>query len=185
MSTWPTVQLGDVVELVRERVTGAELTVYVDTLLPGYEGIGESVPGRGVDEALVAFDVDDILIGNIRPYLKKIWRADRDGGASPDVVVIRPVGVDASYLYAALATEEFFGHVMRGVKGSKMPRGDKTQMLRYELPLPNLEEQQRFGALFALMDERRKTGQRLLERLAVEKQALQRQVFTEQVLRFA
>lgn len=30
---------------------------------------------------------DDILVSNIRPYFKKIWLADRDGGCSNDILV--------------------------------------------------------------------------------------------------
>ena len=35
------------------------------------------------------FESGDILVGNIRPYLKKIWQADCTGGASGDVLVLR------------------------------------------------------------------------------------------------
>jgi type I restriction enzyme S subunit len=38
---------------------------------------------------LIAYSKGDILIGNIRPYLKKIWYANKNGGCSPDVLVIQ------------------------------------------------------------------------------------------------
>jgi len=35
-----------------------------------------------------AYFKNDILVGNIRPYLKKIWFADCFGGTNGDVLVI-------------------------------------------------------------------------------------------------
>ena len=60
------------------------------------------------------FTKGDILIANIRPYLKKIWQSDMDGACNADVLVLKPQEID---------------YVMGGVKGSKMPRGDKAHIL--------------------------------------------------------
>jgi hypothetical protein len=48
---------------------------------------------------------NDILIGNIRPYLKKIWHADRAGGTNGDVLVVHRTDriINARYLYHVLA----------------------------------------------------------------------------------
>ncbi|TXK92919.1 restriction endonuclease subunit S, partial [Methylococcaceae bacterium CS4] len=53
-------------------------------------------------------------MGNIRPYLKKIWHADRIGGTNGDVLVIHPTddSVTPRYLYQVLADEKFFDYNM-------------------------------------------------------------------------
>lgn len=87
----------------------------------------------------------DILISNIRPYLKKIWLADRNGGCSTDVNVIRCKSNDLQfdYLYFVLSQDRFFEYVMSNAVGTKMPRGDKAVIGDFEFPLPAIEEQAR------------------------------------------
>ena len=82
----------------------------------------------------VGFGKGDILLGNIRPYFKKIWLSDIQGGCSPDVLVIRSiVGNETEFLFASLARDDFFTYDMAGKKGSKMPRGDKDHIMRYPI----------------------------------------------------
>lgn len=88
----------------------------------------------------------DVLVANIRPYLKKVWHADKEGGCSSDVLVFRAKeGYRSSFLYAVLLQDRFFEYAMKGAKGSKMPRGDKEQIMRYELPTFSPQEQENIG----------------------------------------
>ena len=90
--------------------------------------------------------VRDVLVANIRPYLKKVWLADKEGGCSSDVLVFRAKeGYISSFLYAVLLQDCFFDYAMKGAKGSKMPRGDKEQIMRYELPIFSPQEQENIG----------------------------------------
>lgn len=138
---WPKVRLGDVVFEVRERVSSGEVSrneyVTTDNMVKDRGGIVEAdyVPEN---VGLVSYKKGDVLIANIRPYLKKIWLADRSGGCSSDVVVYRPKANDLSndYLFAALSDDSFFEYVMRKPRGTKMPRGDRDWMREYTLPLP-------------------------------------------------
>lgn len=111
----------------------------VDNMLPNCGGITVSdyAPCEGY---VTKFMAGDILIGNIRPYFKKIWRATFEGGCSNDVLVIRSNGtVSSKYLYACLATQHFFDYDLAGSKGSKMPRGDKNHIMQYTVPLLDSE----------------------------------------------
>ena len=47
-------------------------------------------------------------------------------------------GTDSVYLYYLLSQDSFFDYVMSGAKGSKMPRGDKNQIMKWEVDLPDL-----------------------------------------------
>ena len=107
------------------------------------------VPEKG---KLCEFLKDDILIGNIRPYLKKIWKADRTGGTNGDVLVIR-INEDykdkltAGFFYYLLASDEFFAYDTQYSKGAKMPRGSKSAVMKYKVAIPPLEEQNRIVAI--------------------------------------
>ena len=88
----------------------------------------------------------DVLVANIRPYLKKVWYADSEGGCSSDVLAIRAKnGHCPSFLYTVLIQDAFFDYAMSGAKGSKMPRGDKDQIMRYELPTFTPVEEENIG----------------------------------------
>ena len=98
---------------------------------------------------------DDILVSNIRPYFKKIWMADDDGGCSNDVLVFRADrGCDSTFLYYILANDAFFNYASATSKGTKMPRGDKTAIMQYKVPYFNYETQLRIGKLLRSIDDR-------------------------------
>lgn len=130
-----------------ERISMSEMSVadYIstDNLLQNCEGVKpyDGVPNTN---SAVKYKKGDILLSNIRPYLKKIWLADKDGGCSPDVLVIRLDSRDClpEYVYHVMARQQFFDYVMTDVKGMKMPRGNKDNIMRYEIPIIPLTEQQ-------------------------------------------
>lgn len=133
--------LKDCAYYVTDRISSSNLTaenyIGVDNMLPNKAGVtlSESVPTSG---DVTAFNVGDILIGNIRPYFKKIWLATFDGGCSPDVLCIRcNRDVPPEYLYGVLSQDSFFDYDMAGSKGSKMPRGDKNHIMNYPIPILN------------------------------------------------
>lgn len=137
-------RLSDLSSYVSEKIPVAALTnqtyIGVDNMLSNRGGVkpSEYVPEAGL---VTKFEQGDILLGNIRPYFKKIWLAEFDGGCSPDVLVIRPKhGVSSKFLYAYLSTDGFFDYDMKGAKGSKMPRGDKDHIMRYEITIPDAQE---------------------------------------------
>lgn len=143
---WKT--LGEVVEYSSTRIKFDVLNennyVGVDNLLQNRAGktISNYVPTSG---NLTRFISGDILIGNIRPYLKKIWQADCEGGTNGDVLVIRikDTNINPRYLYQVLSDDKFFEYNMKHAKGAKMPRGNKQAILQYLVPIPPLATQQK------------------------------------------
>lgn len=139
--------------------------VSVDTLSNrNYVSTENMVPNKGgiVDAGALPsaqytqqYIKDDILVSNIRPYFKKIWMADDDGGCSNDVLVFRAeCGCDSTFLYYVLANDAFFNYASATSKGTKMPRGDKTAIMQYEVPCFNHETQLRIGKLLRSIDDR-------------------------------
>jgi type I restriction enzyme S subunit len=133
--------LGDVAKYSDARIdcngVNKENYVGVDNLLQNRAGKTDSsyVPTEG---RLIEYCPGDVLIGNIRPYLKKIWLANRAGGTNGDVLVVRPThqSLSSGYLHQVLTDENFFDYNMQHAKGAKMPRGDKAKILEYRLPIP-------------------------------------------------
>lgn len=120
-----------VVEKAACSESSLESYVSTESLLPSKGGRQDasSLPATG---KVTVYKTGDTLVSNIRPYFKKIWFADRDGTCSGDVIVFRAKNPSlAAYLYFALRSDSFFEHVMAGAKGTKMPRGDKKQMMQY------------------------------------------------------
>jgi type I restriction enzyme S subunit len=96
-----------------------------------------------------------VLVSNIRPYFRKIWYADRDGGCSNDVLVFRAKeNVYPSFLYYLLSDDAFFDYATATAKGTKMPRGDKGAIMRYEVPDLPLDIQIGIADTLAALDAR-------------------------------
>ena len=120
-----------------------ETNVYVST-----ENMLPDLVGRVILEQCYAkvqgieFRPGDILVANIRPYLKKVWKANQSGICSTDVLVMRPSSVSSDYLYYLIANDDFFSYVMIAAKGSKMPRGDKKQIMDMPVFIPGLRDEQ-------------------------------------------
>lgn len=146
----PHVALSDVARYSDTRVDASELSsvnfVGVDNLLPDKAGrVDASYLPNTV--RLTEFMDGDVLIGNIRPYLKKVWLADRRGGCSGDVLAIR-LNRDfrdrmlPRFLYYLLSSDRFFAYNMRHARGAKMPRGSKPAILLFRVAVPPLQVQE-------------------------------------------
>ena len=129
-------KLGEICEYGKERISAETLSVEnyvsVENLLPNKQG---KTAASRVPEgyACIAYKRGDILIGNIRPYLKKIWLADCDGGTNGDVLVVQikdKKAVQERFLYHCLSSEKFFNYDDSNAKGAK------TKTLSWTLKFP-------------------------------------------------
>ena len=120
-----------------------------------------------------SFSAGDVLVSNIRPYFKKIWFAEYDGGCSNDVLVFRAKkGISKSFLYYVIANDAFFDYSMATSKGTKMPRGDKVAIMKYEVPDYTYEEQVKIAGVLEALDRRIQLNTRINENLLQQAQAL-------------
>ena len=95
----------------------------------------------------------DVLVSNIRPYFKKIvYVTDNRCGCSTDVLCFNPKEDRYSaFLFGTLYMDRFFDYMVAGSKGTKMPRGDKKQIMNYPVVLPDKESLDLFNGLVAPM----------------------------------
>ena len=179
---WERCKLGEIADLSKSRISTSELNMgnYIATenMLQDFQGVvkSQSLPAN---TNVISFDVGDILISNIRPYLKKVWQATFRGGCSADVFVLKAnVKVNSDYLNYIIASDRFINFVMSGAKGVKMPRGDKEQMKTYALSLPSQAEQAKIATLLRLIDERISTQNKIIEDLKKLKRAISEKVYS-------
>ena len=151
-------KLGDIAPYANTRVSLSETDVeaYISTenMLQNRAGV-QAYDGIPNIDKIVEYKKGDILVSNIRPYLKKIWLAEHDGGCSPDVLVFRDASENVlnDYLFAVLSCDIFFDYMMTGKTGIKMPRGDKRSIPKFEVPVPPMDIQKKIAKECSCVDK--------------------------------
>lgn len=168
--------LSDICDYAKGKIDVAVLDedTYISTenMVPNKGGItrASSLPTVAQTQS---FSVGDVLVSNIRPYFKKIWFAEYDGGCSNDVLVFRAKdGVSKRFLYYVLADDTFFDYSMVTSKGTKMPRGDKAAIMKYEVPDFIYEEQEKIAGILEALDRKIQLNTEINENLADQIQAI-------------
>ena len=171
MEEWKEYKLGEVAIQVRDRIETSCLdsSTYISTenMLPNKAGItlSSGIPSGNA----IKFKNGDILISNIRPYFKKIWRADKNGGCSADVICLRASNeVEPLFLYYLLSQDLFFDYVMQGAKGTKMPRGDKNQIMQWPISIPSKTKQNKIASMLSSLDVKIEVNRRINDNFVIE-----------------
>lgn len=144
--------LKDIAYYVEESISSEDIDIeqYVttDSLLQNKEGrlLAANLPPQPC--SLTHYMPGDVLVANIRPYLKKVWKADIEGGCSKDVLVIRAKdNYYSEFIYALSLQDSFFDNAMLGNKGTQMPRGDKDKIMEYPVFVNNCNREQKIGKI--------------------------------------
>lgn len=153
------VKLKDVVQYSKNRISYDKLDIktYIstDNLLQNKLGVTQisNLPSSIINTP--KYEEGNILVSNIRPYLKKILYAKNEGGVSSDVLIfVANKRFDSKFVYYNLFQDSFFEHMMVGSKGTKMPRGDKSQILEFEIPLFEFDNQQKIASVLSALDDK-------------------------------
>ncbi|CDG04467.1 Putative type I restriction modification DNA specificity domain protein [Lactococcus lactis subsp. lactis A12] len=162
--------LSEVSDYVNERVKVENLTVenYISTenMLPNKGGIDKATKLPAAKTTSL-YSKGDILLSNIRTYFKKIWYTEKDGGCSNDVLVVRARGeIEPKFLYYVLSNDKFFEYSSATSKGTKMPRGDKSAIMQYQIPDMPLEEQRTIVSVLSALDDRIAENKKINHHLA-------------------
>lgn len=176
-------KLSDICDFRKGKVDVSNLTLktYISTenMLPNKGGItvASSLPTVQLTQE---YKKGDVLVSNIRPYFKKIWRAKYDGGCSNDVLVFQGnSNIDGNFLYYVLANDDFFAYSMATSKGTKMPRGDKTSMMQYEVSKFDKDTQKRIARILRSLDDKIELNIMINNNLEQQAQALFKSWFVE------
>ena len=179
---WDVVELMNIGYFVKEKIEVLNLNpedyISTENLLSDYGGvtISNKLP---TTEKVTAFQKNDILISNIRPYLKKVWVADKDGGASNDIIVIRAKSnINTSFLSSVIKNDDFINYMMKGAKGLKMPRGDLGLISIFPVAVPSdPKEQQAIADCLSSLDKLINEENEQIGRLKDHKKGLMQQLF--------
>ncbi|MEZ8602736.1 restriction endonuclease subunit S [Vibrio splendidus] len=148
---WEVGTLSDVAKYCSARTNTDTITLenYISTenMLAEKKGV-TAASKLPTAKTVAAYKSGDILVSNIRPYFKKIWLAEGSGGRSNDVLGFESVSANTdSYLMNLLYQDTFFEYMTRTSKGAKMPRGDKTAIMNWEMAVPPVELRETFSAI--------------------------------------
>ena len=152
-------KLLEICDYVKEKVEISKLDThtYISTenMIPNKAGICKASSLPTIQQTQ-SFYKGDVLVSNIRPYFKKIWYATFNGGCSNDVLVFRAKdGVSSRFLYYTLADDAFFEYSMATSKGTKMPRGDRDAIMKYEILQFTYEDQEKIAGILEGIDRKR------------------------------
>lgn len=178
-SQWVHKKLKDVCYFSTKRSNGLSMSyVSTENMLPDLQnGVKFDINENTVTG--ITYKTDDILMANIRPYLKKVWKADKSGTCSSDVLVFRSSAILPNYLFYIIANDDFLAYVMEGAKGSKMPRGDKKQIMDYDICVPSLlNEQYLIAHILSTADREIELFQQELEQEKQKKKSLMQLLLT-------
>lgn len=176
-------ELSDICVYRNERISTNALNshTYVSTenMLPDKGGITDAASLPTVSQTS-KFRYGDTLVSNIRPYFKKIWFAEYDGGCSNDVLVFSAKeGVDPKYLYYVLANDSFFAYSTATSKGTKMPRGDKTSIMQYQIEKVDSPTQKKIAAILSALDEKIAINREINDNLQQQLRTIFKAEFTD------
>ena len=176
------VSLQDISEYRKNKICVSKLKyISTENMLQNFAGI---IPYTSEEDISgVEFCIGDTLLANIRPYLRKAWLATHDGACSTDVLALCPSDITPAFLNNIIEQDRFIDYVMSGVKGSKMPRGDKAHILAYETAVPSLLEQEKINSFMQLLHQRIAKIQMEIELLKKYKRGVTEAIFTKD-LRF-
>jgi type I restriction enzyme S subunit len=173
--------LADICEYAKDKIDVSILDedIYISTenMIPNKGGITRASSLPNIVQTQAFFD-GDVLVSNIRPYFKKIWFAEFDGGCSNDVLVFRAKdGVNKRFLYYVLANDTFFDYSMATSKGTKMPRGDKAAIMKYDVPDFIYEKQEKIAGILDVLDRKIQFNTEINKNLEQQAQAYFNKLF--------
>ena len=176
-------KLSDICSFRKGKIETKELNeknyISTENMIPNKQGItnASSLPKvRTVSE----FKKGDVLVSNIRPYFKKIWIAEYDGGCSNDILVFKAnKGINNYFLYYLISDDAFFEYATVTAKGTKMPRGDKSSIMSFEVPDFDMEKQLKIASILKSIDDKIKINNKINNNLEQQVVLLFKEWFTD------
>lgn len=93
------------------------------------------------EDSGISFYKNDILFGKLRPYLAKVFLADRDGICVSEFLVLESKEAYSNFLKFLMLSSSFIDIIDSSTYGTKMPRTSWEFVGNLKIPLPPLQEQ--------------------------------------------
>lgn len=104
----------------------------------------------------------DVIVSTVRPNLNAVALVTKEYHqeiASTGFCVLRPIPecLDEHYLFYLTQTSDFVDYLVRIATDASYPAVSDSDILRFEIPLPPLDEQKRIAAILEEADHARRT----------------------------
>lgn len=179
------VKFGSLVDIVSKKkpAEASKMDNYVSTnnMLSNFGGIRKAtnIPSSG---NVTIYNSNDILFSNIRTYFRKVWKADRSGTCSNDVLVFRPKNtkkLSSDFLFQVCRWSKFTELTIQTSRGTKMPRGDKEAMKLFQFYLPSIKKQQKISIVLGELDDKINLNQHMNKTLETVTRSLFKDWFVD------
>ena len=128
---------------------------------------------------------DDILFQTVRPYQKNNFYFDKvdirfQYVASTGYAQLRTYE-DSKFLYQYLHTQKFVDSILEKCTGTSYPAINSSDLSKIIIYKPSLEEQQKIGDFFMLLDKRIEQQEEKIALLKDYKKAMMQKIFSQKI----
>jgi len=181
---WELLRFEDIAQLRKEAYFPSE-----DEILPyiGLEHINQealSLNGIGSSSETISnkfrFYENDILFGKLRPYFRKVYKAQLSGICSTDIWVLRSKeNSDSDFLFYFVANRDFVNLATSGSTGTRMPRANWNQIKKTSWAIPEISEQQTIASILSSLDDKIELNRKMNKTLEEMGKALFKRWFVD------
>ena len=141
-SHWKLVKLRFVVSKIDEPTLVNDFVVAVENI-ESKTGKFIATEENNYTGQLSAFKKGDVLFNKLRPYLAKVFYAEKGGAISGELLVLRSGNaIHSKFLYYRLLSDDFIQEVNSSTEGTKMPRANWEDVIKQiKIGLPSINEQ--------------------------------------------
>jgi restriction endonuclease S subunit len=175
---WEEKELREVAELktIKNTKTGLPFVGMEDVESATGKFLG-SLESRSVRSTTFYFNNTSVLYGKLRPYLNKVLLPDFEGHCSTEFVPIKPKeGISREWIAYWLKSPQIVDGAMSTNTGSRMPRANMKDLIRFKIPLPTLAEQEKIVERLDALNEKIKKLREYQKSTAADFTALEQSV---------
>lgn len=128
------------------------------------------------------FQKGDVLFGKLRPYLRKYWLSEFEGGCTTELMVFRAkTNSNSKFIFYTVQLDAFIDNAVSKSFGSKMPRTSWSIVSDFTVPIPPKEEQIKISETLSTIDEKLDLLQSKKQSYQELKKGLMQQLLTGKV----
>ena len=135
-----------------------------------------TIDSSGQQSTKNVFEVNSVLFGKLRPYLRKFAQPKFKGVCSSEIWVLTGIKISNQYLFQYIQSEQF-SELTNIQSGSKMPRADWGVISDADIEYPCLEEQTKIANFLSTIDQKIEVVAQQIEQAKTWKKGLLQQMF--------
>ena len=122
---WKRKKLKYIAKLRDELIDNSDFKIAVENIESASGRLINMQEEKNYEGQLSAFKKGDTIFNKLRPYLHKVYFAEKDGGLFGELLVIYSIGeIIPEFLFYKLFSKEFIDIVDGSTQGTKMPRAN-------------------------------------------------------------